>query len=24
MFTFDNLIRVDAGGIQTLLRQVEK
>ena len=24
MFTFDDLIRVDAGGIQTLLRQVEK
>ena len=24
MFTFDDLVRVDAGGIQTLLRQVEK
>jgi flagellar motor switch protein FliG len=24
MFTFDDLVRVDAGGIQTLLRQVDK
>ncbi|MSO92774.1 MAG: hypothetical protein EXQ86_05155 [Rhodospirillales bacterium] len=24
MFTFDDLVRLDAGGIQTLLRQVEK
>ena len=24
MFTFDDLIRVDPGGIQTVLRQVDK